>query len=163
MKQKEGFTLFEMVIVLSVLGILTALIVPPLYTLFREAKEKSIAQTVRTLEIALGSFWAQQGAWPLDNDSEPTVFCGNKTEGDPDLLGDFRIIGEEDNNDDDGADDGLFYNHQNKQYIREKDLPVKSVTGGIILYLVEDIVAATAKKRDDIAIVFTVCSNSKGH
>lgn len=162
--KKDGFTLLEIVIVLGVIGILLAFLGPQLYTYFIEVKGESITQTTRTLKVELAHFWAQHNTWPLDNDPEPTVLCGNDAEGDPDLLGDARLSGEEgEENGNNNLDDGLFYNKRNTRFIDEKDLPIKSVTGGIILYRVDDVVAVTATGRDDVAIVFTVCPDSTGH
>ncbi|TFZ40677.1 prepilin-type N-terminal cleavage/methylation domain-containing protein [Soehngenia longivitae] len=60
-RNKKGFTLIELVVVIAILGILAALAIPRFTGTQNNAKEQTHNANVRTIESALGLYAAEKG------------------------------------------------------------------------------------------------------
>lgn len=61
---RHGFTLFELVVVVMILGILAAVAVPRLIRTSHDAAENSLRQTLSVIRNAIDQFLAEQGTLP---------------------------------------------------------------------------------------------------
>ncbi len=73
-KNRRGFTLIEVLMVIVVIAILAAIIVPRLLGAGRQAKESSLRAHLQELRNAVALFQAQCGTYPgdLQDVAEPT-------------------------------------------------------------------------------------------
>ena len=58
-KDKKGFTLVEMIVVIVIIGILLAILVPGMFKYIQKAKDKQILVDARTAYGSTGSLWRQ--------------------------------------------------------------------------------------------------------
>ena len=65
-KNKKGFTLIELVVVIAILGILAALAIPRFTGTQLRAQERTHNANVRTIQSAVALFEAEEGALPAD-------------------------------------------------------------------------------------------------
>lgn len=63
-KNKKGFTLIELIVVIAILGILAAVVVPRLGEFREQAEISHDRATLRTVQGAVNMFHAQHGRWP---------------------------------------------------------------------------------------------------
>jgi len=63
-KNKKGFTLVELIVVIAILGILAALIVPRVGEFREQANISHDRATLRTVQGAVNMYHAQNGTWP---------------------------------------------------------------------------------------------------
>lgn len=64
MKKRSGFTLMELMIVIVILGLLSALVLPNIMGKGEEAKERLVCIQMQNIEEALKSFKFDNGAYP---------------------------------------------------------------------------------------------------
>lgn len=64
MKNKKGFTLIELVVVVAILGVLALLIVPNVTNRISEAKEAVLEANIKVINNAIKMYCAEQGDYP---------------------------------------------------------------------------------------------------
>jgi len=82
-RQKGGFTLLELLIVVVILGILAAVIIPRFTVSAAEAKKNACAQNVANINTQVERWYFEKGSWPDDN--------LNDIEADPDYFPDGEV------------------------------------------------------------------------
>ena len=68
-KQDEGFTLIELLIVIVILGILAAVVVFAVGGITDQGEDSACKADVKTLEVAIEAYRAQEGNYPDDVNS----------------------------------------------------------------------------------------------
>ncbi|MDI1298995.1 type II secretion system protein [Methylotenera sp.] len=63
-KQSNGFTLVELLVVLSILALLLTLAVPRYFTSIEKAKDATLKQDLNTLRESLDKYYADNGQYP---------------------------------------------------------------------------------------------------
>lgn len=63
-KNKKGFTLVELIVVIAILGILAAVVVPRVGEFRNQANISHDRSTLRTVQGAINMYHAQHGRWP---------------------------------------------------------------------------------------------------
>ena len=61
---QEGFTLIEMMLVMAVIGILTAISVPSFSKVQVKAKELAVQSATQSIQLALETYYLDQGTYP---------------------------------------------------------------------------------------------------
>ncbi len=64
MKRDNGFTLIELVLTLSIIGLMMSIVLPNFSALQRKAKEHSVKSLGYSLQIALESYYLSKGIYP---------------------------------------------------------------------------------------------------
>jgi len=64
MKNQKGFTLVELMVVVVIIGILVAIAVPVYNNITETAEEKACKANVRTIQGAVGMYYAKYGDYP---------------------------------------------------------------------------------------------------
>lgn len=67
-KNKKGFTLIELVIVVAILGVLALLVVPNVVNRKNEAEEAVINANIKVINNAIKMYYFEQGDYPDTND-----------------------------------------------------------------------------------------------
>ena len=70
MKNKKGFTLIELVVVVAILGVLALLIVPNVTNRISEAKEAVLEANIKVINNAIKMYYAEQGDYPEIGEAE---------------------------------------------------------------------------------------------
>lgn len=65
MKEK-GFTLVEMLLVLAIIGILVTILLPSVFGVTRDAKEKQVKGDLRLIQAALGEYYIRYNTFPAN-------------------------------------------------------------------------------------------------
>ncbi len=63
-KNKKGFTLVELMVVVVIIGILTAIAIPVYNSVTASAKVKSSLANQRTIDSAIEAYYANNNKWP---------------------------------------------------------------------------------------------------
>lgn len=63
-KMNKGFTLVELLVVLSILALLLTLAVPKYFTSIEKAKDATLKQDLNTLRESLDKYYADNGKYP---------------------------------------------------------------------------------------------------
>ncbi len=85
MRNRRGFTLIEMVVVLAVVAILAAILTPTIAKNLNDAKVARAANEAQVIGAAIGSFFKDVGRWPTSNgtvnspDIIQTLYSANGT------------------------------------------------------------------------------------
>jgi prepilin-type N-terminal cleavage/methylation domain-containing protein len=69
-RNRRGFSLLEMLVIVAVLGIITAIIVPRISVSSDSAKQKNNANNKATINAAVERYYIENGVWPADNLSD---------------------------------------------------------------------------------------------
>mgnify|MGYP001156597056 CR=1 FL=1 len=70
MKNKKGFTLIELVVVVAILSVLALLIVPNVTNRISEAKEAVLEANIKVINNAIKMYYAEQGDYPEIGEAE---------------------------------------------------------------------------------------------
>ncbi len=91
LKNKKGFTLIELIVVIAVLGMIAAIAIPKVGSVTSNAKDKADEQTVTILNEAVQRYKAHNGVVPGDSDKTVINELKNATadEGGPYLGSDI--------------------------------------------------------------------------
>jgi prepilin-type N-terminal cleavage/methylation domain-containing protein len=65
--KKSGFSLLELLAVVTILGIIAAIIVPRVTVSSDNAKQKVRDHHKATINAAVERYYVNEGSWPLDN------------------------------------------------------------------------------------------------
>ncbi len=74
-KNKKGFTLIELVMVIVILGILAAIAVPRYQDLRNEAHKSADAATIGAIRAGIMTYFAKNRTFPVENQSEAAFFA----------------------------------------------------------------------------------------
>jgi len=72
-KNKKGFTLIELVIVVAILGVLALLVVPNVVNRKNEAEEAVINANIKVINNAIKMYYFEQGDYPQANNIENLI------------------------------------------------------------------------------------------
>ncbi|BDV43351.1 type II secretion system pseudopilin OxpG [Geotalea uraniireducens] len=64
LKNRKGFTLIELMIVLTIIGILASIAVPNYRISLIKAREAVLKEDLHTMNSAIDQYWADQGKYP---------------------------------------------------------------------------------------------------
>ncbi len=128
--RRRGFTLIEILVVISIIGVLAAIILPALAHVMESSKVSSCSNEIRQLEAALASYESVHRDYPPSRLSEIGI-AGNRTnEGNESLLvclttekeGPFWEIREDQLGNSDGDQAPRLISTYNGSTIRTRDL-----------------------------------------
>jgi len=68
LKKKKGFTLIELIIVIAIIGVLSAIAVPKYFSIQEDAKTKSDVASAKTIASIAATAYAQDRITPLPAD-----------------------------------------------------------------------------------------------
>lgn len=91
MKQKigsKGFTLVELLVVISIIAILAGILLPAVIGAFKKASDAQARTEVKSIEVALKQYYTEYGKFPLGNGQADKVYGT----GDSDLDGNRLLI-----------------------------------------------------------------------
>jgi len=72
-KDKKGFTLVELVVVIAILGILGGIAIPRFMDATETARGAKIIADLRTVDSASAMYYAKEGSYPADTDALVTA------------------------------------------------------------------------------------------
>jgi len=91
-RRRSGFTLIELMIVLSIIGILSAVAIPTLARLQLRASTAEAGSNLSAIRRAQGAWYAEQGSY-LAAAPSPATNGGAKRQPFVDVGGDFGVLG----------------------------------------------------------------------
>lgn len=74
--KKNAFTLLELLVVISVIGVLVAVILPNLVGVRARARDSALKNEMRQLKTALRMYYNDNQSYPPDDNSGNIVACG---------------------------------------------------------------------------------------
>lgn len=74
--KKNAFTLLELLVVISVIGVLVAIILPNLVGVRARARDSALKSDMRQLKTALRMYYNDHQRYPADDDAGNIVACG---------------------------------------------------------------------------------------
>ena len=86
LRNKRGFTLIEMVVILAVIGILAAVLTPMLTSYISDAKQRRAESDVRTIGAAICAFNKDLRKWPIYETKDAATPVNVLYSGDPDAA-----------------------------------------------------------------------------
>jgi len=75
-KNRKGFTLIELIVVIAILGILAVVIVPRFANFTKNAQHNSVLSDAKSAQKAIATFYAQNGSYPDASDLTPNYLSG---------------------------------------------------------------------------------------
>lgn len=95
LRNRKGFTLIELIVVIAILGILAAILIPQFTGFQNKARESQALVSAKQIATAIDSFFAENNAWPASaaDNAEVIALAGTPAGGwvvgdDADTLGD---------------------------------------------------------------------------
>ncbi|MCD5406623.1 MAG: prepilin-type N-terminal cleavage/methylation domain-containing protein [Desulfotomaculum sp.] len=67
MKNKKGFTLVELLVIITIIGVLAAVIAPNVIKAIEKSKVAGATSDYKAIKAATLNFYADTGVWPVDN------------------------------------------------------------------------------------------------
>jgi prepilin-type N-terminal cleavage/methylation domain-containing protein len=83
--KNKGFTLIELIITISIIGIIAGILYPNFSKIQQKAKETAMQSVAHSLQMAVESYSLNQGAYP-DGDNTPILDLVNVLKEDGDLT-----------------------------------------------------------------------------
>lgn len=95
-RNKRGFTLIEILIVVAIIGILAAIAVPNVTRALQTAKANADAANIALLETAVNMYYIDKGTWPATGTGFQTVlvnegYLKTQVSPPPGLTGSYRL------------------------------------------------------------------------
>ena len=81
--QKKGFTLLELLIVISIIGVLVALGTVSYSTAQKKSRDSRRKMDMKNIQTAMESYYAQNGSYPTATTNLTDKFSGNSLPKDP--------------------------------------------------------------------------------
>lgn len=66
---RAGFSLLELIVVIGVIAILVGILFPAVNSARTKARQREATATMRALENAITTYHADNGKWPINNDT----------------------------------------------------------------------------------------------
>jgi len=77
MKNRHGFTLMEILVVIGIIGLLAVFLVPNLLGAKDRAKETAVKAVMHSVQLAIESYEMENLTYPLDNNVPLQSLCNN--------------------------------------------------------------------------------------
>lgn len=89
-KDKRGFTLVELMLVIAVIAILVAIAVPTAFNARKQARIAEALNEVNSIEAAVKAYYEEYGKLPIPadmhNQPEPAYFTGDREDGSKEVI-----------------------------------------------------------------------------
>lgn len=77
MKNRKGFTLFELLIVMAIIGLLLGFLVPNLLGAKDRAKETAVKSVMHSLQLAVEAYDMENEIYPMETNVAVANLCNN--------------------------------------------------------------------------------------
>ncbi|WP_425805720.1 type II secretion system protein [Desulfitobacterium sp. Sab5] len=88
-KNKKGFTLVELVVVIAIIGILATILVPRFIGYTDDAREKATISEAKNIRTIADTYYAKNGSWPTVTKSGSTYKVGDNATAFDGVIKDF--------------------------------------------------------------------------